>query len=137
LAVKATASNSLMEPAMRQKRQRLISVLLFLLVGLELSRVQASPYEPLNCSTASTASLAAICKNYALGQDEARQATLFSVLTSLVAMGQRADLVEAQRRWIAVREACGEHIKCLSTAYKTRIEELSQAIETLAKRGPY
>jgi uncharacterized protein len=126
-----------MEPTMRQKRQRLISVLLLLLVGVALRRVKASPYQPLNCSTASTAASAAICTHYTLGQDEARQATLFSILTSLVAMGQRADLVEAQRRWIAVREACGGDIKCLSIAYKTRIEELSQAIKTLAKRGPY
>jgi uncharacterized protein len=126
-----------MEVTMRQKRQRLISVLLLLLVSLALGRVLASPYQPLNCSMASTAASAAICTSYALGQNEARQATLFSILTSLVAMGQRADLVEAQRRWIAVREACGGDIKCLSVAYKTRIEELSQAIETLAKRGPY
>jgi uncharacterized protein len=116
-----------MEVTMRQKRQRLISVLLLLLVSLALGRVLASPYQPLNCSMASTAASAAICTSYALGQNEARQATLFSILTSLVAMGQRADLVEA----------CGGDIKCLSVAYKTRIEELSQAIETLAKRGPY
>ena len=79
----------------------------------------------------------AICKSYALGQGEARVATLFGVLTFLVAMGQRSDLIDARRRWISVREAGGNKVDCLSQAYKTRIDELSQALDTLAKRGPF
>ena len=79
----------------------------------------------------------AICNSYALGQNEARIATLFGVLTSLVAMGQRSDLIDTQRRWISVREACGGNVECLSRAYKTRIDELSQALDALAKRGPF
>src|SRR5580704_14670861 len=85
----------------------------------------AASHAPLDCVKT------VICKSYALGQDEARMATLFGVLTSLVAMGQRSDLVDTQRRWISVREACGSKMDCLSQAYKTRIDELSQALDTL------
>ena len=98
---------------------------------------QAASYAPLDCAKTSTAAEMAICKSYALGQDEAHLATLFGILTSLVAMGQRSDLVDTQRRWISVREACGSKVDCLSQAYKTRIDELSQALDTLAKRGPF
>jgi uncharacterized protein len=97
----------------------------------------AASYAPLDCTKTSTAGESVICKSYALGQDEARMATLFGVLTSLVAMGQRSDLIDTQRRWISVREACGSKMDCLSQAYKTRIDELSQALDTLAKRGPF
>jgi uncharacterized protein len=98
---------------------------------------QAASYLPLDCAKPSTATEAVICKSYALGQDEARVATLFGVLTSLVAMGQRSDLIDTQRRWISMREACGSKMDCLSRVYKTRIDELSQAFDTLAKRGPF
>src|SRR5271170_2002865 len=86
----------------------------------------AANYAPLDCTKASTAAEATVCKAYALGQDEARLATLFGVLTSLVAMGQRSDLIDTQRRWISVRQACGSSVGCLSRAYETRINELSQ-----------
>jgi|HubBroStandDraft_2_1064218.scaffolds.fasta_scaffold286125_1 uncharacterized protein len=94
-------------------------------------------YAPLDCAKASTAAETTVCETYALGRDEARLATLFGVLTSLVAMGQRADIVDAQRRWISLREACGDSVDCLSLAYQTRINELSQALDGLAKRGPF
>jgi uncharacterized protein len=97
----------------------------------------AASYAPLDCAKASTSAETAVCKTYALGQDEARLATLFEVLTSFVAMGRRADIVDAQRRWISVREACGNNADCLSRAYQARINELSQALDDLAKRGPF
>ena len=49
---------------------------------------QASEYAPLECSKATSPAGKTICKSYALGQAEARVATLFGVATSLVAMGQ-------------------------------------------------
>jgi uncharacterized protein len=97
----------------------------------------AASYAPLDCEKTSTAAETVICKSYALGQDEARMATLFGVLTALVAMGQRSDLIDKQRQWISTREACESKMKCLSQAYQTRINELSQALDTLAKRGPF
>jgi uncharacterized protein len=112
----------------------------FLLVvafGLSPQPSLAASYAPLDCAKASTAADATICKTYTLGQDEARLATLFGVLTSLVAMGQRGDIIDKQHQWLAVREACGSDATCLSHAYQTRIDELSQALDELAKRGPF
>jgi uncharacterized protein len=114
-----------------------LGILLLSALSLAPDNVHAAPYAPLDCAKASTAAETAICKNYALGQDEARLATLFGVLTSLVAMGQRSDLVDTQRRWISVREACGGNAECLFRTYQTRINELSQALDALAKRGPF
>ena len=47
----------------------------------------AGDYAPLDCAKAETPSEKTICKTYALGQDEAHMATLYSVATSLVPMG--------------------------------------------------
>jgi uncharacterized protein len=112
-------------------------ILLAFAFGLSPRLGLAASYAPLDCAKASTAADATVCKTYALGQDEARVATLFEVLTSLVAMGQRGDIIDKQHQWIAVREACGSNVTCLSHAYQSRIEELSQALDALAKRGPF
>ena len=67
----------------------------------------AGEYAPLDCAKAKSAAEKTICKSYALGQAEARMATLFGIATSLVAMGQRGDLRDTQREWLKTREACG------------------------------
>src|ERR1700759_1686581 len=117
---------------MKLRQLSILSALLIGLAGALPGRGHAGSYQPMDCARASTAAQTAICKSYALGQDEARQATLFDVLASFVAMGQRADLIDAQRRWIETRDACGADVKCLSAAYKTQIEQLSQALDQLA-----
>ncbi|WP_407150436.1 lysozyme inhibitor LprI family protein [Bradyrhizobium sp. ORS 86] len=114
-----------------------LGILMLSVVGFTPDPGHAASYSALDCAKASTAAETTICKSYALGQDEARVATLFGVLTSLVAMGQRSDLVDTQRRWIASRERCGSNAECLSRVYATRINELSQALDALAKRGPF
>ncbi len=78
-----------------------------------------------------------ICGTYELGQDEARLATLYGLLTSLVAMGQRGNIIDAQQKWIAVRGACGSDVKCLTGAYQARIANLSRQFDALAERGPF
>jgi uncharacterized protein len=98
---------------------------------------QAADYAPLDCAKAAKPSETAICKTYALGQDEARMATLFSVATSLVAMGRRGDLMDSQREWIASRDACGGDTSCLVKAYAARIAQLNAVISDIASRGPY
>jgi uncharacterized protein len=97
----------------------------------------AASYAPLVCAKASTGADTTICKTYSLGQDEARVATLFEVMTSLVAMGQRGDIIDRQQQWLAAREACGSKVTCLSHAYQLRVDELSQALDALVKRGPF
>jgi len=114
-----------------------LGILLALAFGLSARPGLAASYAPLDCAKVSTAADKTICKTYALGQDEARLATLFEVLTSLVAMGQRGDIIDKQHQWLSTREACGSNVRCLSHAYQSRIGELSQALDTLAKRGPF
>ena len=53
---------------------------------------RAADYAPIDCGRASLPAERAICRSYSLGQAEARMATLFGVVTSLVAMGQRGDI---------------------------------------------
>ncbi len=98
---------------------------------------QTASYAPLNCAKASAPAEKTICVNYELGQDEARLATLYGALTSLVAMGQRGAIMDAQQKWIAVRNACGTNVKCLQGGYQARIANLSRGFDALAKRGPF
>ncbi|MDQ0473330.1 lysozyme inhibitor LprI family protein [Labrys wisconsinensis] len=97
----------------------------------------AGDYAPLDCAKAASPAELAICRNYALGQDEARMATLFGIVTGLVAMGQRGDIGEAQRAWLKTREACGGDVACLTQSYRTRIGELQKAMDDIASRGPF
>jgi uncharacterized protein len=99
---------------MKHRLCKPLGILLALAFGLSPRLGLAASYAPIDCAKASTAADATICKTYALGQDEARLATLFSVLTSLVAMGQRGDIIDKQQKWISVREACGSNVNCLS-----------------------
>ena len=114
-----------------------LGVLLASAISFAANPGRAASYAPLDCTKASAPAETTICKNYGLGQEEARLATLFAVLTSLVGMGQRADLADAQRKWISVRDACGSDTNCLTRAYQMRIDELSQVLDGLAKRGPF
>jgi uncharacterized protein len=98
---------------------------------------RAADYAPLSCDRAKSPAEQTICKNYALGQAEARMATLYGVATSLVAMGQRGDMQGAQRDWLQTRENCGDRLGCLTTAYAMRIKDLNATIATIASRGPY
>jgi uncharacterized protein len=98
---------------------------------------QAGDYAPLNCAKAKTPAEQAICKSYALGQDEARMATLYSIATSLVAMGQRGDIQGAQRDWLQERENCGARVPCLTKSYATRIRDLDAVIAGIAAHGPF
>ncbi len=98
---------------------------------------QTAAYAPVNCTKASVTAEKTICGTYQLGQDEARLATLYGLLTSLVAMGQRGDIIDAQQKWIAVRNACGNDTKCMDRVYQARIGNLSKQFDALAKRGPF
>ena len=99
--------------------------------------VLAASYAPVDCAKARSAAEMAICRTYSLGQAEARLATLFGIATSLVAMGQRGDISDAQRRWLMVRDGCGGDVSCLGNAYQRRIDELSSVIDAIAARGPF
>lgn len=97
----------------------------------------SADYAPLDCAKAQSPAEKMICKTYSLGQAEARMATLYAVATSLVAMGQRGDIGDAQRQWLKTREACGRDIACLGKVYNDRIGQLNAVISDIASHGPY
>jgi uncharacterized protein len=98
---------------------------------------RAADYAPVDCSKASSPAERTICQSYPLGQAEARMATLFGVVTSLVAMGQRGDIGDAQRKWLKERNTCGDDSACIARAYQSRIAVLSSALDAIASRGPF
>ena len=102
-----------------------------------LTSASAADYAPVDCRKANAPALYAICGNYVLGQQEARMATLYGIATSLVAMGQRGELNDTQREWLAERDRCGDDISCLHDVYGRRIRQLSEVIDDIASRGPY
>lgn len=97
----------------------------------------AADYAPLDCTKAKSAAEITICNTYALGRAEARMATLYSVATSLVAMGQRGDIQDTQVQFLKTCNACGRDVACLGKAYGTRIDQLNKVIAAIASRGPY
>src|SRR5450755_4079740 len=99
--------------------------------------VRAADYAPIDCSKASSPAERTICRSYPLGQAEARMATLFGIVTSLVAMGQRGDIGDAQRKWLKECNACGNDSACIARAYQSRITALSATLDTIASRGPF
>lgn len=115
---------------------RWLLVALTAAVLLAPSLAGAADYAPMDCAKAKSAAEVTVCKNYALGQAEARMATLYAVATSLVAMGQRGDMQGAQRDWLQTRENCGDRVACLTTAYAMRIKDLNATIAAIAARGP-
>jgi uncharacterized protein len=98
---------------------------------------RAADYAPIDCSKAAAPAERAICRSYPLGQAEARMATMFGIVTSLVAMGQRGDIGDAQRKWLKERNACGDDNACIARAYQSRIAVLSSAFDAIASRGPF
>ncbi|WP_448950060.1 lysozyme inhibitor LprI family protein [Labrys neptuniae] len=108
-----------------------------ILTSLSASAAQAADYAPLDCAKAASSAEKAVCGSYALGQVEARMATLYGVSMSLVAMGQRGDIGEAQQAWLKTREACGADIACLDKVYAERIGRLDEVIRNIASHGPF
>jgi uncharacterized protein len=97
----------------------------------------AADYAPIDCAKAQSPAQVTICRTYSLGQAEAHMATLFGVVMSLVAMGQRGDIGDAQVRWLKVRDACGVNVACLTDTYRARISVLDKAFANIAANGPY
>lgn len=111
------------------------AALILCLVAAGVAR--AASYAPLNCAAARSPTERAICHSYALGQLEARMATLYQWTTSLVAMGQRGAIMDAQHTFIRSRESCGAKVACISRAYDAHIAELQAVMKRIASGGPY
>jgi uncharacterized protein len=117
--------------------RKLAGVLLVLSLFAASVPARAADYAPIDCGKASSPAERTICRSYLLGQAEARMATLFGVVTSLVAMGQRADIGDAQRAWLKERNACGDNGACIARAYQSRIAALSANLDAIASHGPF
>jgi uncharacterized protein len=90
-----------------------------------------------DCAKAMAPDELAICSTPALSAQDVRLATTYEILTRLVAMGQRGDMLDAQRAFLQARTACGGSVACISEAYRVRLVALDQALADLAARGPF
>lgn len=113
------------------------TVVIITMASASVSAANAGEYVPLDCNKAQSSAERAICSNYSLGQSEARMATLFSIVTSLVAMGQRGNIRDDQQKWLQSRNACGNNLACLKESYATRIQQLENVMAGIASHGPY
>ena len=119
-------------------RKSAATLILCLVMGVAAAGAShAAGYAPLNCAAARSPTEHAICRHYALGQLEARMATLYEWTTSLVAMGQRGDIQDAQRAFIKRRAACGAKVSCIRRAYDARIAQLQAVMKGIARNGPF
>lgn len=90
-----------------------------------------------DCAAAHHPDEAAICASRALSEQDVRMDTLYGVLTRLVGMGERADIADAQRAFLAKRAGCSANIACLASAYDARIAALEAALGRIYARGPF
>lgn len=90
-----------------------------------------------DCATSRAPDEKAICGSCDLAQLDVKMATLYGVLTRLVAMGQRGMIEDAQRAWLEKRSACGSDAACLAAAYRARTGELEAALGEIYSRGPF
>jgi uncharacterized protein len=102
-----------------------------------VSYAGAADYAPMNCSKPGAAAEKAICSNYALGQLEARMATLFEWTTSLVAMGQRGEILDEQKAFLKLRDGCKANVNCIRDAYGVRIQQLETVMSRVKEHGPF
>ena len=122
---------------MKRILKRTLPIACFVAATMLCGAAPAADYAPLDCAKASSPAQKTVCADYHLGQQEARMATLFEWATSFVGMGQRGTIQDAQRAFIAAREACGGDVACLGAAYAKRIAELQVVMEDIRSRGPF
>ena len=116
---------------------RVASPIVILAASMHGSIVSASDYAPLVCTEARSPPEKTVCADYALGQQEAHLATLYQWATSFVGMGERGAMQDAQKAFIARRDACGAAVQCITNAYTARIAELDLALRRIKARGPF
>ncbi|MGQ3674943.1 lysozyme inhibitor LprI family protein [Xanthobacter sp. TB0139] len=90
-----------------------------------------------NCAANTAPDERTICNTRALNDQDVRMATLYEVLTHLVGMGQRGELLDTQRAWLVERARCGVDVACLKAAYAGRIAVLERDLQVIYSNGPY
>lgn len=94
--------------------------LLISLILLAAGSLTASA-QSFNCHYAKKSAEVAICENEDLGQLDEEMASLYFGLPD----DAREDLQESQARWLRQRNACGYNFDCIESAYRQRINFLS------------
>ncbi|MBN9017881.1 MAG: hypothetical protein J0H11_10725 [Rhizobiales bacterium] len=89
------------------------------------------------CSKASHPDEIAVCKNLVLNDDDVEMATLYQTLLPLLAMGGAGATRDAQKAFLAQRQACSSDVACISAAYDARIGALKAEFARIAANGPY
>jgi len=108
-------------------------------LALALTGALAAPAESASfpCAKASAPDEIAICSHLALNDQDVEMATLYTTLLPLLAMGSAGATRDAQKQWLASRQACGANVACLSAAYASRIAALKAQFAQIAAGGPY
>ena len=73
----------------------------------------------------------AICDNRMLNDADVRMVTTFDLLSGLLAMGARGAMQDDQTAWLKRRQACGENVACIQSAYDERMRQLDEAYKNL------
>ena len=115
-----------------------------LVVGLSLGLAAGLAMTPrpaaaasFNCWQARAADERAICADRLLDNRDVEMTVRYDMILRLVAMGQRGDLQDQQRAWLARRGACRANRACLLRAYDSRIDQLKAVFDQIASRGPF
>lgn len=72
-----------------------------------------------------------ICDTRTLNDADVKMVTSFDILTGLMAMGNRGKLQDEQSAWLKKRQACGEDVECIRSAYTERLKQLDEAYKNL------
>ena len=83
-----------------------------------------TPVASFDCRKAGTATEKAICSDVALARLDRELSDTYTVALSFTDDAGKAGIRDAQRRWIAERNACGGDVGCLVSAYEARIKVL-------------
>lgn len=110
---------------------------LLLLAGLMAGTALPARAASFDCGSPKLPDEKAICVNRDLSELDVKMATLLDVLTRLVPMGQRGEIQDAQRAFLAYRATCKNRVTCIRKAYEGRIDQLNTGLQAIYARGPF
>jgi len=90
-----------------------------------------------SCSAATKPDEKAVCDSRALANLDVKNATLYQVASSLVAMGERGNLQDQETAFLKKRAACGASVSCIQAAYEANIASIQSVLDGIYKNGPY
>ncbi|TDU01036.1 MULTISPECIES: lysozyme inhibitor LprI family protein [Azorhizobium] len=90
-----------------------------------------------DCTKARSPDEKAVCVNRDLSDLDVRAATLYDVLTHLVAMGERGIIQDQQRAFLAYRATCGSRVPCIRKVYEQHVAQLTAGLQAIYARGPF